>query len=64
MSHGTRYALIALGAFFCVAFTAMTIAVALRSGFTVLTAISLLIVVLISSGLLGALTHPSGEDEE
>lgn len=64
MSPVTRYALIALGALFCVGFGAMTIAVALRSGFTVLTAIALLIVVLIASGLLGALTNPPEEDED
>ncbi len=46
---------------FCALFALMTISVALEYGFDVLTIISLLVIALIGSGLIGAIRNPPPE---
>ena len=55
--------MIGLAALFCLGFGGMTVAVAAQSGFTVLTAISLLIVLMIGSGVVGALLDPPDDED-
>ncbi|MDP9227903.1 MAG: hypothetical protein M3M99_02485 [Actinomycetota bacterium] len=62
MSRGTRGALLACGIAFCGLFAAVTIMVALDSGFDILTVLSLLIVAMIGSGLIGAIRNPPRDD--
>jgi hypothetical protein len=58
MDPRARTAIILGGLFFCVTFAYLTIAVALRSSFDVFSLVSFLIIVLVASGLIGALRHP------
>jgi hypothetical protein len=58
MDPDTRTALLAVGAFFCVAFGAMTLVVIAESGLDVLTVTSLVIIAMVLFGLYGALRNP------
>lgn len=58
MDPGARDILIAVGAIFCLGFAAMTIFVIAEIGLTVATVISLLIVGMIFTGLIGAFREP------
>ena len=61
MSNDMRTALIAGGLIFVLGFAGMTLVVAAESGFTVLTAAAILIIVLLLLPLIGALRHPPDE---
>lgn len=58
MDPGVRSAILGFGVAFCALFALMTISVALEDGFDVLTVVSLLVIVLIGSGLIGAIRNP------
>ena len=59
----TRIALLSFGLAFCAFFALITISVAIDSGFDIFTVISLLIVGMIASGLIGAIRNPPPGDE-
>ena len=59
----TRTALLGFGLAFCAFFAAITISVAVDSGFDIFTVISLVIVGMIASGLIGAIRNPPPGDE-
>jgi hypothetical protein len=61
MDPDLRTALLGLGIVFCVGFAAMTLSVAAESSFDIFTVISLLIVGMIASGLIGAIRNPPDE---
>jgi hypothetical protein len=61
MDPRVRTAFLLSGLFFCVGFAYLTIAVALRSSFDIFSLVSFLIIVLVASGLVGALRHPPDE---
>ena len=62
MEPGTRTAILVAGVTFCGLFAALTIAVALSDGVTIFVVISLLIVAMIASGLIGAIRNPPPDD--
>ena len=62
MAPGTRAAILTAGLTFCLLFGALTISVAADSGFNVFTVISLFIVAMIASGLIGAIRNPPPDD--
>lgn len=64
MGETGKTLLLSLVLFFCVVFAAMTLYVISTSGFTILTAISLLILIMISIGLAGALKATPEEISE
>lgn len=64
MGERGKTLLLGLVLFFCVVFAAMTLYVISTSGFTILTAISLLILVMISIGLAGAIKATPEEISE
>lgn len=64
MGEGGKRVLLALILFFCLVFATMTLYVIATSGFTILTAVSLLILVMITIGLLGALRATPEEISE
>jgi hypothetical protein len=59
----TRTALLGVGLAFCAFFAVISISVAIDSGFDVFTVISLLVVGMIASGLVGAIRNPPPGDE-
>jgi hypothetical protein len=59
----TRTAVLIFGLTFCVFFAVISISVAIDSGFDIFTVISLLIVGMIASGLIGAIRNPPPGDE-
>jgi len=59
---GTRTAILVAGVTFCGLFAALTIAVALSDGVTIFVVISLLIVAMIASGLIGAIRNPPPDE--
>ncbi len=61
MDPDLRTALLAIAIVFCGAFAAMSLTVAADSGFDIFTVISLLIVGLIGTGLVGAIRNPPDE---
>jgi hypothetical protein len=61
MDPDLRTALLATGIIFCAGFAAMTLSVAVESSFDIFTVISLLIVGMIASGLIGAIRNPPDE---
>jgi hypothetical protein len=58
----TRQALLGFGILFCTIFALMTISVAIESSFDIFTVISLLIVGMIASGLIGAIRNPPPDE--
>jgi hypothetical protein len=58
----TRTAVLSFGIAFCALFALMTISVALESSFDIFTVISLLIVGMIASGLIGAIRNPPPDE--
>lgn len=58
MDPGVRTAILGFGIAFCALFALMTISVALEDGISVLTVVSLLVIALIGSGLIGAIRNP------
>ena len=64
MGETGKTILLGLVLFFCVVFAAMTLYVISTSGFTILTAISLLILIMISIGLAGAIKATPEEISE
>ena len=60
MNPDLRMALLALGAFFVLAFGAMTLTVIAESGLDILTLTSLAICALVLFGLIGAFRNPPG----
>jgi hypothetical protein len=58
-----RTALLGIGLAFCAFFAVISISVAVDSGFDIFTVISLLIVGMIASGLIGAIRNPPPGDE-
>ena len=62
MDPGTRTAILVAGVTFCGLFAALTIAVALSDGVTIFVVISLLIVAMIASGLIGAIRNPPPDE--
>ena len=58
MDPGVRTAILGFGIAFCALFAVMTISVALEHGFDILTVVSLLVIALIGSGLIGAIRNP------
>lgn len=63
MDPTTRTALLGVGLAFCAFFAVISISVAIDSGFDVFTVISLLVVGMIASGLVGAIRNPPPGDE-
>ena len=61
MDPDLRTALLVTGIIFCVGFAAMTLSVAAESSFDIFTVISLLIVGMIATGLVGAIRNPPDE---
>jgi NhaP-type Na+/H+ and K+/H+ antiporter len=61
LDPGLRTALLAVGVVFCGAFAAATVSVVADTGFDILTAIALLIVAMIATGLIGAIRNPPDE---
>jgi hypothetical protein len=61
VSPGIRSAVLGVAIAFCALFALLTISVALEDGFDVLTIISLLVIALIGSGLIGAIRNPPPE---
>ena len=61
MDPRVRTAILIGGLLFCVVFAYLTIAVAVRSSFDVFSLVSFLIILLVASGLVGALRHPPDE---
>jgi hypothetical protein len=61
MDPDLRTALLTIGVVFCVAFGAMSLAVASDSGFDIFTVVSLLVVGMIATGLIGAIRNPPDE---
>jgi hypothetical protein len=49
------------GLLFCIVFAYLTVAVAIDSSFDIFTLVSFLIIVMVASGLIGALRHPPDE---
>jgi len=64
MGERGKTLLLGLVLFFCLVFAAMTLYVIANSGFTILTAISLLILVMITIGLAGAIRATPEEISE
>ncbi len=62
MDRDLRTALLAAGLIFCGGFGAMTVYVAADSGVDILTLSALLIVVMIATGLIGAIRNPPPDD--
>ena len=58
MDPGIRSAILGFGIAFCALFALMTISVAVESGVSILTIVSLLIVGMIATGLIGAIRNP------
>jgi hypothetical protein len=58
MDSDLRTALLACGLVFLAAFAYATVAVAADSGFDIFTVVSLLIIAMIGSGLIGAMRNP------
>jgi hypothetical protein len=58
MDPDLRVLLLAVGAFFVFAFGAMTVTVIIESGLDILTLTSLVIILLVASGLYGAWRNP------
>jgi hypothetical protein len=61
MDPDLRTALLVLGVVFCAGFLALTLSAAAESGFDILTLVSLLIVGMIATGLIGAIRNPPDE---
>jgi len=61
MDPDLRTALLAVGIVFCAGFAGMSLTVAADSGFDIFTVISLLIVGMIATGLIGAIRNPPDE---
>jgi hypothetical protein len=61
MDPDVRTALLAIGVVFCAGFAAITLSVAADSSFDIFTVISLLIVAMIATGLIGAIRNPPDE---
>jgi hypothetical protein len=59
----TRTAVLIFGLTFCAFFAVISISVAIDSGFDIFTVISLVIVGMIASGLIGAIRNPPPGDE-
>ena len=59
----TRTAILIFGLTFCVFFAVITISVAIDSGFDIFTVVSLVIVGMIASGLIGAIRNPPPGDD-
>jgi hypothetical protein len=64
MGERGKTLLLSLVLFFCLVFAAMTLYVIANSGFTILTAIALLILTMITIGLLGAIRATPEEISE
>lgn len=62
MDPTTRTALLGFGVTFCAVFALMTIAVAIESSFDIFTVISLAIVGMIATGLIGAIRNPPPDE--
>ncbi len=62
MDPGIRSAILGFGIAFCALFALMTISVAVESGFSILTIVSLLIVGMIATGLIGAIRNPPPDE--
>lgn len=62
MDPGIRSAILGFGIAFCALFALMTISVAVESGVSVLTIVSLLIVGMIATGLIGAIRNPPPDE--
>jgi hypothetical protein len=58
----TRTALLGFGLAFCAFFALITISVAIDSGFDIFTLISLLVIGMIASGLIGAIRNPPRDE--
>jgi hypothetical protein len=61
VSPATRGVLLGAGIAFCLFFVALTLSAAAETGFSFLTVISLLIILMIASGLIGAIRNPPDE---
>jgi len=64
MGEGGKRFLLGLITFFCLVFATMTLYVIANSGFTILTAVSLLILLMITIGLFGAMRATPEEISE
>jgi len=62
LDPGTRQALLGFGIAFCGIFALLTIQVAIESGPDIFTVISLLIVGMIATGLIGAIRNPPPDE--
>ena len=62
MDPGIRSAILGFGIAFCALFALMTISVAVDSGISILTVVSLLIVGMIAPGLIGAIRNPPPDE--
>lgn len=62
MDPGIRSAILGFGIAFCALFALMTISVAVESGVSILTVVSLLIVGMITTGLIGAIRNPPPDE--
>ncbi|MGZ5310434.1 MAG: hypothetical protein ACXWZW_08690 [Solirubrobacterales bacterium] len=62
MDPGIRSAILGFGIAFCALFALMTISVAVDSGISILTVVSLLIVGMIATGLIGAIRNPPPDE--
>jgi hypothetical protein len=62
MDPGIRSAILGFGIAFCALFALMTISVAVESGVSILTIVSLLIVGMIATGLIGAIRNPPPDE--
>jgi hypothetical protein len=58
----TRSLLLGSGIAFCLFFVVLTISAAAESGFSFLSAISLLIILMIAAGLFGAIRNPPPDE--
>ena len=62
MDPDLRIVILAFGLVFCAGFAFMTLSVASDSGFDIFTVVSLLIVVMITAGLIGAIRNPPPDE--
>lgn len=61
MEPFVRSALLGFGIAFCALFALITVSAAIETGFSILSAISLVIVGMIAAGLIGAIRNPPPE---
>jgi hypothetical protein len=61
VESGTRTALLGFGIAFCALFALITLSAAVETGFSFLTVVSLLVIGMIATGLIGAIRNPPPE---